>query len=194
MPKMVRLVISALTAGGVAASMAAAPASAASARYHPHQASAAAQPNCPTVTNAVCSQNFVATVSAGVGTNMCLDDELSGDANGDTVDIYQCNGTRAQTWDFIYLGSPGVYEIKSGVDASMCLDDYGGSSANYNRIDIWECNGHTSQRWLLAGTAVHVFGSPTGPCLDVYHSGTANFTNVDIYQCNGTAAQSWTIN
>src|SRR5262249_6852482 len=138
-----------------------------------------------------------ATIVAGVGSDMCLDVAHSGTANGTNVDIYQCNGTAAQRWDFHTLGNPanGIYQIKAGVGGStMCLDDFGGSSANYSNVDIWQCNGHSSQVWLSNGSALQVFGSTSGPCLDVYHSGTANFTNVDMYQCNGTAAQSWTIN
>jgi Ricin-type beta-trefoil lectin domain len=201
MPRMAWLIICALIAAGVAASMAAAPATAAPAGHHPRLAGAAAPSRrCSARPGARCLTpdlpDFLANIVAGVGTNMCLDVEHSGTANGTNVDIYQCNGTPAQIWGFYYLGTPGLYRIQAGVGSNMCLDDFGGSSANYANVDIWQCNGHTSQLWLATGstaTAFHVFGSSAGPCLDVYHSGTANYTNADIYQCNGTAAQSWTV-
>jgi hypothetical protein len=185
MVKASRLVIAALIAVGLPASMVATPASAALAH---HQRTV----NSDVLTNVI----------SGLNPGLCLDDYHGGTGNLNNVDVYQCNGSAAQIWDFQPVGTDSygtIYEIHAGVDSKMCLDDYGGRTNNFNNVDIYQCNGSLAQQWVLVGklnlaaTLNTRANSDLTTCLDVYHSGTANFTNVDVYQCNGTAAQWWSV-
>ena len=149
----------------------------------------------PTAAQRAAHPNFLADVTSVLNFTSCLDVLHSGTANFTNVDIYQCNNTAAQSWNFLFLGNTYLgpaYEIKAGVGTNMCLDVFHSGTADYTNVDIFQCNQNASQIWVASGDNLLSAVDPNGnTCLDVFHSGTANYTNVDIHQCNGTDAQAW---
>jgi hypothetical protein len=99
------------------------------------------------------TNNTIQLANAG---SHCLDVYAGGLANGARVDLYPCNNSGAQTWEFLsfpWIG-PYVGEIYNP-QSNKCLDipNYangltypGGSPIN---LDIWDCHGGTNQTWLF---------------------------------------------
>lgn len=114
----------------------------------------------------------------------CLDVAGAVNANGNNVQIWDCNGTVAQVWTF----SPGG-QIRNAM--GRCLDVAGAVNATGTNVQIWDCNGSVAQIWnLTPGGAIR---NTMGRCLDVAGAANANGVNVQIWDCNGTTAQIWTI-
>lgn len=141
---------------------------------------------------------FETAVTTELNFMSCLDVFNSGTANYTNVDIWTCNNTSAQNWNFVPIGPTSLgtaYIIRAGVGTNMCLDDYHGGTNNGNNVDIYHCNETAAQVWVRAGNEL-ISSTSIGPgeanlCLDVHHSQTADGTNVDVFACNGTLAQAW---
>jgi len=145
----------------------------------------------PTSTSTMAATNEFPVINPNSG--KCLDVYHSGQANYTNVDIYTCNGSAAQDWHFVKIGTSSlgtVYQLENP-NSGKCLDVYHSGTANYTNVDLYTCNGSTAQGWIPHGSALVSEVNLTS-CLDVYHSGTANYTNVDLFSCNGSGAQAWT--
>jgi hypothetical protein len=73
------------------------------------------------------------------GYHMCLDDFNGSTANNNRVDVYQCNGSGAQTWTYKTTGragSSGTFTI-----TGKCLEANKNGTANGTPIGIYACNG-----------------------------------------------------
>jgi hypothetical protein len=94
----------------------------------------------------------IGTYSAGPiasgESGMCLDDANDSATNGNKVDIYTCNGTLAQVWQY----TNGAIE-----NNGSCLDVVGNTStADGTLVDLWSCNGGLNQVWdVVNGTLVN---------------------------------------
>ncbi|MGS2648702.1 lectin [Streptosporangium sp. LJ11] len=120
----------------------------------------------------------------GVGSNRCLDVSGASQANGATVNIWDCNGQANQRWTSNSSGELRVYGNK-------CLDVSGAGTADGTAVLIWDCNGQNNQKWRFnSDGTITAVGS--GKCLDVSGSGTANGTRVYIWTCLGANNQKWT--
>jgi len=78
-----------------------------------------------------------------VGTNFCLDDPGSSNTPGTLVDLWQCNGTSAQQWQY------NGYALWNEA-SDMCLDDPGWSGQPGQALQLWNCNGGENQQWPWA--------------------------------------------
>ena len=115
----------------------------------------------------------------------CLDDTGSSTANGNKVQIYSCNGGKAQNWTVVQDGTLRVL--------GKCLDVTGGGTANGTAIQLWSCTaGDANQRWQV-GTDGELMSPKSGKCLDDPYSRTANGTKLDLWTCNGGSNQHWTV-
>ena len=114
---------------------------------------------------------------------LCLDDNADSTTNGNKVDIYTCNGTTAQVWQY----TNGALE-----NNGSCLDIVGnGSTADGTLVDLWSCNGGNNQVWdIVNGTLVN---PQSGKCLDDPALSTTPGTQLDIWDCNGGSNQRWTM-
>lgn len=118
-------------------------------------------------------------------TSKCMDTAGRIFANGTTEDIYDCNGTPAQTWtvtaDDRLTQDGGAY----------CLDDLGFGNTPGTKVALWSCNGGSNQQWTL-----HPDGSVTSNyanlCLDVTGQGSSDFTPLVLENCDGNPSQQWT--
>ncbi len=114
---------------------------------------------------------------------LCLDDANDSNANGNKVDIYTCNGTAAQVWQY----ANGTVQ-----NNGSCLDVVGNTStADGTLVDLWSCNGGANQQWnVVNGTLVN---PQSDKCLDDPASSTTPGTQLEIWDCNGGANQKWTM-
>ncbi|BFU47868.1 ricin-type beta-trefoil lectin domain protein [Krasilnikovia sp. MM14-A1004] len=111
----------------------------------------------------------------------CVDVAGANAANGTPVQLYDCNGTAAQSW---------TLAADNSVQAlGKCLDVTGGATANGTRIQLYDCNGTNAQKWTASNGALVNTGS--GTCLDATDVSSANGTRLQIWSCTGGANQQW---
>ncbi|MEH0934575.1 chitosanase [Micromonospora psammae] len=114
----------------------------------------------------------------------CVDVAGANPANGTPVQLYDCNGTAAQTWT--------VGNADSSVRAlGKCLDVTAASTANGAKVQLYDCNNTGAQKWTASNGALVNSGS--GKCLDVTDRSTANGARLQIWSCAGTPNQQWTL-
>jgi Glycosyl hydrolase family 59/Ricin-type beta-trefoil lectin domain len=114
---------------------------------------------------------------------LCLDDANGSAANGNKVDVYTCNGTGSQVWQY----TNGTIQ-----NNGSCLDVVGnGSTADGTLVDLWSCNGGNNQVWNVVGNTL--VNPQSGKCLDDPGYSTTPGTQLDIWDCNGGANQAWNL-
>ncbi|WP_433509359.1 lectin [Nonomuraea sp. CA-143628] len=120
----------------------------------------------------------------GVGSGRCLDVSAASQANGASVQIWDCNGQSNQNWTPTSAGELRVY-------GSKCLDVANRSTADGAQVLIWDCNGQSNQQWRFNGDG-SITAVGASKCLDVPNSSTANGVKLQIWSCSGAANQRWT--
>ncbi|MCQ9130144.1 non-reducing end alpha-L-arabinofuranosidase family hydrolase, partial [Streptomyces hilarionis] len=120
----------------------------------------------------------------GVGSGRCLDVSGAGQADGTSLQIYDCWSGTNQQWTSTDSGRLTVYGTK-------CLDVPGHATTAGTRVQIWSCTDGANQQWRVNADGT-VVGAESGLCLAVTGSGTANGTAVEIATCNGGSNQKWT--
>jgi hypothetical protein len=115
----------------------------------------------------------------------CLDDWRGRSANGNKVDIYRCNGGRAQAW-LAYPQAGGVLQMRLAKAAGLCLT----GPARAGRVTLWRC-GAAGQQWR-AGAHGHLVNSRSGLCLADPRAGPSG-TWLDVSRCADTASEDWTV-
>jgi hypothetical protein len=114
----------------------------------------------------------------------CVDVNSASTADGTAVQLYDCNGTTAQTW---------TVATDSTLRAlGKCLDVSSGSTANGAQVQLWTCNGSGAQQWQRQSNG-QVVNPQSGKCLDVTGNSSANLTRLQIWDCFGAANQLWTL-
>ncbi|MFD7476957.1 glycoside hydrolase family 19 protein [Streptomyces sp. NPDC059837] len=112
----------------------------------------------------------------------CVDVAGASSANGTAVQLYDCNGTNAQTWS-----NPGDGTLRA---LGKCLDIVDRGTADGAAVQLWDCAGSANQQWVV--TAAHDIVNPAAnKCLDVRDNNSANGTRLQIWTCSGTANQKW---
>ena len=126
----------------------------------------------------------VGTIS-GLG-GKCLDIRSALQTEGTPVQLYTCNGSRAQNWTL-----PGDGTIRG---INRCLDVAGSSVVKGAKVQIGLCNGRASQVWTFrGGTAQALVNTASGLCLDIPGAKSIDRVQLQIYNCNWSAAQKWVI-
>ena len=96
------------------------------------------------------------------------------------LQLYDCNGTAAQTW-----------RMPSGPivgPAGLCADVADADATSGTAIQLYGCNSSDAQRWSAPGDRTL---RALGKCLDIRGAATANRTPTQLFDCNGTSAQQW---
>ncbi|MFD9353211.1 ricin-type beta-trefoil lectin domain protein [Streptomyces sp. NPDC060031] len=114
----------------------------------------------------------------------CVDVAGAGTANGTAVQLYDCNGTAAQSWS---AGSDGTIRA-----LGKCLDVASGGTADGTKVQLWDCNGTAAQQWAVPA-ARDIVNPQANKCLDVAGNSSANGTRLQIWTCTGAANQKWTL-
>ncbi|BBH63363.1 hypothetical protein ACTI_00480 [Actinoplanes sp. OR16] len=119
----------------------------------------------------------------GIG-GKCVDVAAASSANGTAVQLYDCNGTNAQTWT---VGTDGTIRA-----LGKCLDVNAAGTANGSLVQIYDCNGTGAQQWQSASDGT-VRNPSSGRCLDAQNNSSANGTRLQIWDCFAGANQRWTL-
>ncbi|CAN5475746.1 hypothetical protein BH11PSE11_BH11PSE11_21250 [soil metagenome] len=114
----------------------------------------------------------------------CVDVPNSNYADGQALQLFDCNGTAAQKITF----ETATGEIKSA--NGKCVDVAASNSNNGTVVQLWTCNGSAAQRWI-PGNGGFRTALNTNRCMDLSGNGTTNGTRVQIWDCiaNGPAQQ-----
>ena len=113
----------------------------------------------------------------------CVDIAGASSANGAAVQLYDCNGTTAQSWT--------VSADNTLRALGKCMDVTAAGTANGTKVQLYDCNGSNAQKWTASGGRLVNTGS--GRCLDATGPSSANGTRLQIWDCAGTANQQWTL-
>jgi O-glycosyl hydrolase len=122
-------------------------------------------------------------VPAGVAAGKCLDDNAGSALNGTAVQLWDCNGTAAQSW----TAQPGNTVEQNG----KCLDVTNAATTDGAPVELWDCNAGANQVWQARNG--ELVNPVSGKCLDDPASATANGTRLELWSCNGGANQHWTL-
>jgi glucoamylase len=113
----------------------------------------------------------------------CVDDAGANANNGTTIQLFACNGTAAQSWD--WRSSDGTLRA-----LNKCLDVTGGATANGTPVQLWECNGTGAQEWRWR-QQTRLVNPQSGRCLSVAGGSVADRAQLDISDCEETAREVW---
>jgi hypothetical protein len=128
----------------------------------------------------------------------CVDVAGGSSANGTAVQLYDCNGTGAQSWTATSSGQL----INTG--SGKCLDATDWSSANGTQLQIWSCTGAANQQWSVPGgsgmapsapmaVAPYLYegwGSPPNPA-DIMNATGVRWFTLAFLLSNGTCNPQW---
>jgi hypothetical protein len=129
------------------------------------------------------------------GSGLCM--SSYGNAQGDTVNQYACNGSANQTWilGLGYAGQPYLEAYGSG-NADLCLNNWGYGFSDGNRQALYSCNTAAASMWYLFGVADASLGS--GWYLAHLYDGVSKWSNYCLTTLGnttpGTPIEEWTCN
>jgi len=112
----------------------------------------------------------------------CVDIASASSANGTAVQLYDCNGTAAQTWT---VSTDGTIR-----GLGKCLDVAAAGTANGSLVQIYDCNGTGAQQWQAQSNST-LRNPASGRCLDASNNSSANGTRLQIWDCFASANQQW---
>jgi len=124
-------------------------------------------------------------VSKVTAVTLCLSDANSSTANGNKIQIWDCNGDSAQTsWTIAADGTIQIY--------GKCIAAQNNGTANGTLIVLWSCEGNPNSVWTQRSDGSFV-NTRSGTCLTDPSNNTTNGTQLVLWTCNGSAAEGWTI-
>lgn len=112
----------------------------------------------------------------------CVDVAAASSANGTAIQLYDCNGTSAQSWT---VGTDGTLRA-----LGKCADIASGSTANGALVQLYDCNGSGAQVWQAQSNGT-LRNPEANKCLDASNNSSANGTRLHIWECFGGANQVW---
>ncbi|MFF4370555.1 ricin-type beta-trefoil lectin domain protein [Streptomyces sp. NPDC001594] len=113
-----------------------------------------------------------------VSDSKCADDSGGGTADGNRIQIWDCNGTDAQKFEIRENGELRV--LGKCVDAA----DHG------TLVQLWTCNGTGPQQWLPQADG-SLYNPMNNRCVDLPQGRPDNGVQLQLWPCNGTNAQRW---
>ncbi|GAA3529744.1 glycoside hydrolase family 16 protein [Nonomuraea rosea] len=119
----------------------------------------------------------------GIG-GKCVDVAGAATANGTAVQLWDCNGSGAQSWAWNSDGSVRAL--------GKCMDVTAASTANGAQVQLYDCNGTGAQRWTYNSGTGQIVNPQSGRCLDAAGASSANGTRLQIWDCGSGANQRWT--
>jgi predicted alpha-1,2-mannosidase len=123
----------------------------------------------------------VGPLTSGIA-GKCADDSSRGTADGNKIQLWDCNGTVAQQFTVKSDGSLGIM--------GKCMDVTSSGTANGTLVQLYTCNSTGAQQWKQQSDG-SLLNPQSGRCLDDPNSTTTNGTQLQIYDCNGSNAQKW---
>lgn len=114
--------------------------------------------------------------------NKCIDVPNSEFTDGKRLQLWDCNGTGAQKWDFAGDGT-----VRAG---GKCMDAAGAGTANGTPVQLANCSGNKAQQFTLSG-AGDLVSILANKCVDVTGNNSASGTQLQLWECSGNANQKW---
>ncbi|MDA5279973.1 LamG-like jellyroll fold domain-containing protein [Streptomyces sp. Isolate_45] len=115
---------------------------------------------------------------SGVSDTKCVDDSMGGTADGNRIQIWDCNGSAPQQFELRENGELRVL--------GRCVD----APENSILVQLWTCNGTGPQQWLPLADG-SLYNPMSKRCMDLPSSRTDNGIQLQLWECNGTNAQLW---
>ncbi|WP_224243560.1 S1 family peptidase [Hyalangium gracile] len=112
----------------------------------------------------------------------CIDIPNSNNADGTPLQMWDCNGTGAQSWTFYSDGTVRAL--------GKCMDVAWGSTANGATIQLVACNGNPAQKFVLSA-AGDLVNPQANKCVDIKDWNGASGARLQTWECGGTANQKW---
>ncbi|MCO8270583.1 ricin-type beta-trefoil lectin domain protein [Actinoplanes sp. TRM 88003] len=112
----------------------------------------------------------------------CLDVPNSNFSDGVRVQMWNCNGTAAQRWNFVN----GTLQTSN----NKCLDVAWGSTANGAAIQIVNCSGNPAQQFVLSA-AGDLVNPQANKCVDIDAWNANEGAVLVLWECTGGANQKW---
>ena len=112
----------------------------------------------------------------------CLDNYGDTAALNDIVDIYTCNGTKAQRWSIVGGNTVQVH--------GLCMQPYNYGTSAGTPIVTTTCSTDRSNFWTIAGNTM--VNQASSLCLDDPSAAGTNGTQLVLATCNQSVAQFWT--
>ncbi|MFF5079350.1 ricin-type beta-trefoil lectin domain protein [Actinoplanes sp. NPDC000266] len=114
--------------------------------------------------------------------NKCVDVPNSNFSDGVPVQMWGCNGTGAQKWNFVN----GTLQTSN----NKCLDVAWGSTANGAVIQIANCSGNAAQQFVLSA-AGDLVNPQANKCVDIDAWNANDGARLILWDCTGGANQKW---
>lgn len=131
-------------------------------------------------------------IVSGVKETAVLDIRGGLKGNCANAQLYQANGTKAQTFHLAWM-SDGTAVLTAACSGKV-LDAAGAGRRSGTNVQQYAANGTAAQRWRIrpaGGGYFTIEASYCGLVLDAAGGSARNGTNVRLYTANGTAAQRW---
>ncbi|MFE4665117.1 RHS repeat-associated core domain-containing protein [Streptomyces sp. NPDC056734] len=123
--------------------------------------------------------------------NKCLDLASSLTTPGTPLQLYTCNGSKAQKLriDPASAATPSTGALKI---LGKCAVPKNGATANGTPVVIADCTGAAGQQWTSLPTGNKLKHVASGKCLDVPGANSTDSTDLQLYTCDAAGqAQSW---
>lgn len=137
--------------------------------------------------------NGTYTIASKINDNYVLDMASSTLSNGGNVQLYEANGTKAQS--FIVNHDKNEYVTITNENSNKVIEVNSNSAANMANIQQNQSNDSYRQKWIAIknsdGSIELVSALNKNYCIDLYSSRIVNGNNVDLYQRNSSNAQKW---
>jgi hypothetical protein len=85
-------------------------------------------------------------IQVGENGGYCLGAHLGASSDGTPVDIYQCNHSPSQYWQYNSATGQVIDDQEDSAGQTMCLDDTGYSTIGA-QLQIWSCTGGPNQQF-----------------------------------------------
>jgi hypothetical protein len=136
-------------------------------------------PGMPMITPTIDAQALIGAITSVSG--LCLDDANARSVPGNQIDVFTCNGTKAQVWTVDFAD-------RSIRVLGMCLDLTDGSRAKGTVLVIEPCDGTPSQLFLPLVNG-ELYNAYARRCVDA--PDTAPNALVQLGNCTAANGQTW---
>jgi hypothetical protein len=119
----------------------------------------------------------------------CMDVQSNQTANGTKIQLWQCNGTRAQSFRIEDVGGGAVRIVNNS--SNKCVDVRSAQTCDGTPLQLWDCNGTGAQSFTYRyiGGQFSLVNTNSGRCVDIQSNRSDDGAPFQIWSCNGTGAQ-----
>lgn len=135
-------------------------------------------------------------ISVASNSSLCLDIPGADFSDGNSVELYGCNGTEAQRFSLTDAGKVIVMTdtiaYPPGDGYNKCIDIPDGNFTDGIDVQVYTCNATDAQQWRWDAATKSIINVASGKCLDI-ETTIASGSDLQIWTCNGTNAQKFNV-